>query len=150
MIQAVITTLMLCCCCFTVSWSLLKLMSIELVMLSNYLILCRPFSSHLQSFPALGSFPMSWFIASGGQSIGTSTSASILPMNIQDRFLLGLTDLISSSTTILKHQFFRVQPSLWSSFHIHTWLQEKPSLWLYIPLSAKWCLYFLIPYLALS
>ena len=87
-----------------------------------------PFSSHLQSFPASGSFPMSWFIASGGQSIGTSTSASILPMNIQDRFPLGLNDLISSSTTILKHQFFRVQPSLWSSSHIRTWLQEKPPL----------------------
>ena len=54
-----------------------------------------PFSSHLQSFPALGSFPMSLLFASGGQSIGTSASASVLPMNIQDWFSLGLTGLIS-------------------------------------------------------
>ena len=67
----------------TNSWSLLKLMSIELVMPSNYLILCRPFSSCLQSFPASGSLLMSWLFASGGQSIGASASASVLPMNIQ-------------------------------------------------------------------
>ena len=67
----------------TNSWSLLKLISIESVMPSNCLILCRPFSSHLQSFPALGSFPMIQFFTSGGhQSIGAS--ASVLPMNIQD------------------------------------------------------------------
>ena len=67
---------------FTNSQSLLKLMSIESVMPSNHLILCRPFSSCLQSFPASGSFPTSQFFASGGQSIGAS--ASVLPMNIQD------------------------------------------------------------------
>ena len=75
-----------------------------------------PFSSHLQSFPALGFFPMSWFFTSSGQSIGISTSASVLPMNIQDSFPLGWTDLISlqsnglsrvfSNTTVQKHQFF--------------------------------------------
>ena len=69
--------------------SLLKLKSIESVMSSNHLILCRPFSSHLQSFPASGSFQMSQFLASGGQSIGVSASASVLPMNIQDWFPLG-------------------------------------------------------------
>ena len=57
---------------FTVSWSLLRLMSIESVMPSNHLILCCPFSSCPQSFPALGSFPMSWLFTSGGQSIGAS------------------------------------------------------------------------------
>ena len=69
----------------TNSRSLLKLMSIELAMPFNHLILCHPpFSSCLQSFPASGSFPVSQFVASGGQSIGVSASASVLPMNIQD------------------------------------------------------------------
>ena len=68
----------------TSSQSLLKLMSIELVMPSNHLILCRPFSPCLQCFPASGSFPVSQFFASGGQSIGVSASASVLPMNTQD------------------------------------------------------------------
>ena len=82
-----------------------------------------PFSSHLQSFPASGSFPMSWFFASGDQSIGASASASVLPMNIQDWSPLGWTGWISllskglsrvfSSTTVQKHQFFCTQPSLW-------------------------------------
>ena len=80
---------------FTNSWSLLKLMSIELVMPSNHLILCWPFSSCLQSFPASGSFPMSQFVTSGGQSIGVSDSASVLPMNIQDWYPLGWTGWIS-------------------------------------------------------
>ena len=80
---------------FTISWSLLKLMSIELVMPSNHLILCCPFSSCLQSFLASGSFPMSQFFASSGQSIGASASASVLPMNIQGWFPLGLTGLSS-------------------------------------------------------
>ena len=77
----------------TNSWSLLKFMSIKLVMPSNHLILCCPLlSSYLQSFPASGSFPMSPFFASGSQSIGASPSASVLPMNIQKWFPLGLTD----------------------------------------------------------
>ena len=81
-----------------------------------------PFSSHLQSFPASGSFPMNQFFTSGGQSIGVSASASVLPMNIQDWFPLGLTGWISmqfkglsrvfSSTTVHKHQFFGAQFSL--------------------------------------
>ena len=65
------------------SWSLPKPMSIELVMPSNHLILCRPFSSCPQSFPASGSFQMSQFFASGGQNIEVSASASVLPMNTQ-------------------------------------------------------------------
>ena len=93
------------------------------------------FSCH-QSFPALGSFLMRQFFTSGGQSIGASTSASVLPVTIQDWFPLGLTVLISlqskglsrvfSNTTGQKHQFFNVQPSLWSNSHIHTWLLGKP------------------------
>ena len=71
----------------TNSQSLLKLMSIESVMPSNHLMLCRsPSPPCLQSFPASGSFPIGQFLASGGQSIGVSASASILPMNIQDWF----------------------------------------------------------------
>ena len=85
-------------------------------------------SSCLQSFPTSGSFPTSWLFASGGQSIGASVSASILPKNIQASFPLRLTVVISSqckgpstvfSTTIQKHQFFGTQPSLWSNSHIH-------------------------------
>ena len=81
-----------------------------------------PFSSHLQSFPASGSFPMSQLFTSGGQSIGVSASTSVLPMNIQDSSPLGWTGWISlqskglsrafSSTTVQKHQFFGTQHSL--------------------------------------
>ena len=66
------------------SRSFLKLTSIDLVMPSNHLILCRPLLPHLQYFPASGSFPVSQFFSSSGQSIGVSASASLLPMNIQD------------------------------------------------------------------
>ena len=68
----------------TNSWSLLKPMSIESVMPSNHLSSVVPFSSHLQSFPASGSFQMSQLFTSGGQSIGVSASTSVLSMNIQD------------------------------------------------------------------
>ena len=93
-----------------------------------------PFSSCLQSFPASGSF-LSWLFASSGQSIGASASASVLPMNIQDWFPLGLSGWISllskelsrvfCSTTIWVYQFFGTQPSLWSNSHIDTWLLEN-------------------------
>ena len=76
-------------------WSLLKLMSINSVMPSNHLISVVPFSSCLQSFPTSRSFLMSQLFASGGQCIGTTASASVLPMNIQVWFPLGLTGLIS-------------------------------------------------------
>ena len=75
---------------FTNSGSLLKLMSIKSVMPSNHLILCCPLLSCLQSFPASESFPMSQFFSSGGQSIGVSASATVLPVNIQDLFPWGL------------------------------------------------------------
>ena len=110
---------------FTISWSLLKLMSIELVMPSNHLILCHPFSSCLQSFLASGSFLTSHLFQWGGQTIGASASASVLPVNIQDWFPLGWTGLIFlqskglsrvfSSTIVWKHQYFGTQPSLWSN-----------------------------------
>ena len=77
--------------CITNSQSLLKLMSVESVMPSNHLILCHPLLLLPSIFPASGSFPMSQFFSSGGQSTGASTSASTLPMNIQDWFPLGLT-----------------------------------------------------------
>ena len=90
------------------------------------------FSSCLQSFSASGSFPMSQFFASGGQSIGASAPASGLSMNIQDWFPLRLTGWISLqskglsrvffNTTVQKHQFFGTQPSLRPNSHIHTWL----------------------------
>ena len=95
-----------------------------------------PFSSCLQSFPASGSFPMSQLFASGGQSIGVSASASVLPMNIQDWFPLGWNGWISlqskglsrvfSDTTVQKHQFFGTQLSSQSNSHINTLLLEKP------------------------
>ena len=102
-----------------------------------------PFSSCLQSFPASGSFQMSQFFASGGQSIGVSALTSVLPMNIKDLFPLGLADLFYSqskglsNTTVRKHQFFGNQSSLWSNSHIHTRQVEKAKLWLYGPLLPK-------------
>ena len=88
-----------------------------------------PFSSCPQSFPTSRSFPMSWLFTSGGQNIGASALALVLPMNTQSWFPLGLTGLICLwskglsrvfySTTVQKH------PSLWSNSHIHTWLLKK-------------------------
>ena len=89
-----------------------------------------PFSSCLQYLSASGSFPVSQFFASGGQSTGAS--ASVLPVNIQDWFPLGLTGWIFlqskglsrvfSNTTVQKHQFFSTQIDLWANSHIYTWL----------------------------
>ena len=107
----------------------------KLVMPSNHLILCHPLLLP-QSFPESRSFPISQFFTSGRQCIGVSASASVLPMNIQDWFPLGLTGWIPlqskglsrvfSNTTVQQHQFFSTQLSLWSNSHIHTWLLEKP------------------------
>ena len=105
-----------------------------------------PFSSCLQSLPASRSFQMSQLFTPCGQSIGVSASASVLPMNTQDWFPLGWTGWISLqfkgfsgvffNTTVQKHQFI-TQLCLWSNSHIHTWLVEKPQLWLDWPLSAE-------------
>ena len=111
-----------------------------------------PFSFCLQSFPASGSLPMSQFLTSGAQSIEASASASVLPMNIQDRFSLGLTGLISleskglskvfSSNTTQKNQFFITQPSLWYNSHSNPLLLEKAQVWLYGPFLAVISLLF--------
>ena len=103
----------------TISRSSLKLMSIESVMSSSLSSSVFPFSSHPQSLPASGSFPMSQLFAWGGQSIGVSALASVLPMNTQDWSPLGWTGLVSlhskglsrvfSNTTVQKHQFFGAQ-----------------------------------------
>ena len=100
----------------TNSLSLLKLMSIKLMMPSNHLILSHPHVLLPSIFPSIKAFPLSQFFASGSQSIGASASASVLPMNSQDWFPLGLTGWISlqskglsrafSNTTVQKHQFF--------------------------------------------
>ena len=95
-----------------------------------------PFSSCLQSCPVSGSFLIRKLFTARDKSIGVSTSASVLPVNIQNWFPLGLTSWISlqakglsrvfSSTTVQKHSFFSTQPSLWPNAHIHIWLLEKP------------------------
>ena len=91
-----------------------------------------PFSSCPQSFPASGSFPMSQLFPSGGQSIGVSASASVLPMNVQDWSPLGWTSWISlqskglsrvfSSITVWNHQFLSIQPSVWSKTHVSLYM----------------------------
>ena len=108
--------------CFTVSQSLLKLMPVESMMPSNYLILCLPLLLLPSIFPSIRVFLTSQLFTSGGQSIGASASASVLPMNIQVSFRIDWFDLLAfqgralsrvlSSTTIQKHQFFGTQPSL--------------------------------------
>ena len=128
--------------CTSLSPSLLKFMSFQWVMEPSYWTthyagnissFVPTFSSCHQSFPGSGSFPMSWPFPSGGQSIGASASGLVLPMNIQGWFPLELTGFISLQSKGLssvfsnqKHQFFSIQPSLWSNSHIYTWLLEKP------------------------
>ena len=107
---------------FTISWSFLRLTSTELVMVFNHLILCHPPLLLSSIFPSIRVFLMSCLFTSGGQSIGISASASVLSVNIQGWFPLGLTGLIYlqskrlsrvfSSTTIWKHQFSGTQSSL--------------------------------------
>ena len=124
---------------------------IESVMSSNRLVVCGPLLLLHSFFPSIRVFskesalhirwPKSQLFTSDGQSIGTSASASVLTMNIQGWFLLGLTGLISlqskglsrvlPNTKIQKHQFSSAKPSLWSNSHIHTWLLEiyHSNLW---------------------
>ena len=138
---------------FTISHSLLKLMSIQLVMPSNHLILCHSLLLLPSIFPSIKVFsnesalhikwPKYW-----------SFSFSISPSNDYSGLIsFTLTGLISlqskglsrvfSNTTVWKHQFFGTHPSLRSNSHICTWLLGKPQLWLYGPLLAKWCLCFI-------
>ena len=119
----------------TNSQSSLQLMSIESVMSSSHLILCSPLLLLPQSLPASESFPMSQLFTWGGQSIGVSALASVLPKNTQD-WPLEWTGWISlqskglsrvfSNTTVQKHQFFSAQLSSQSNSHIHTWPLEIP------------------------
>ena len=116
----------------TNSRRLIKLTCIESVMPSKYLILCHPLLLLPSIFPRIRVFTNELALRIGGQSIGASTSASVLPMNIQGCFPLGLTGLISlqskglsrvfSNTTVQKHQFFGAQlfysPTL-TSIHDH-------------------------------
>ena len=105
---------------FTTSQSLLKLISIKSVMPSNHLALCCPLLLLSSIFPSIRVFSNELFFASGGQSIGASASASVLPMNIQDSSPLGLTGFIPlqskglsrvfSNTTVRKCQFFGTHP----------------------------------------
>ena len=120
----------------TNSRSLLKLMPIESVMPSSHLILCCPLLLLPPIPPSIRVFSMSQLFAWGGQSIGVSTSTSVLPMNTQDWSPSGWTGWISlqskglsrvfSNTTVQKHQFFGAQLSSHSNSHIHTWPLEKP------------------------
>ena len=114
---------------FTISQSLLKLMSLESVMPSNSILLCH-FLLLPSTFSSIKLFPVSWLFTSGDQSTGASASASVLPVNIQDWFPFGLTDLISlkskglwrvfSNTTVQKHQFFGSQKVQLSHLYITT------------------------------
>ena len=123
---------------FTISRSLLKLTCIELVTPSDHLIICHPLLLLSSIFPSIRVFANELVLPWGGQSIGVSASASVLPVNIQDWFPLGSTDLISllskglsrvfSNTTVEKHQFFGAQLSSQSNSHIHSWPLEKPSV----------------------
>ena len=118
---------------FTISWRLLKLRSIKLMMPSNHLIHYCSLLLLPSIFPTTKVFCIDLGLCIRWPSIGAS--ASVLLMNIQGWFPLGLTGLISlqskglsrvfSNTTVQKHQFFGAQTSLWSNSHIHTWLLEK-------------------------
>ena len=132
----------------SLSLSLLKLCPLSQWCSVTILSSATPFSFCFHSFSASGSFPMSQLLASSGQSIGASVSESesVLPMNIQGWYPLGLTGLISllskrfsrvfSSTTIRKHQFFDPQPSLWS---ISTVEINVPQFWrIQSPSSSHW------------
>ena len=144
---------------FTISPSLLKLMSIELVMSSNQLILCCP----LLLLPSI--FPRIRLV----QWVGSSYQvAKVLELQLQhqsfqwifrvDFLRIDWFDLLAVQETLkslLQHHSSKAsvlqsQRSIWSNFQIHTWLLEKPQLWVYGPLLAKWCLCFLIYCLCLS
>ena len=134
--------------------SLLQLMFIQLVMLSNHLFLCHSLLLLPSVFPSIRVLSSESDLHIRWPNYWNFNSASVLPMNIQSWFPLWLTYSISllskelsrvfSNTTVRKHQFFGAQPSLQSNSYIHIWLLEKPQLWLFGPLSAKWCVCFLM------
>ena len=136
----------------TNSRSLLKLMSIKSVIPSNHLILCHPLLILLSIFPSIKVFSSEWVIWNRWPkywSFSFSISASNEYSGLISLEWTGWISLQSkglprvfSKTTVQKHQFFGVEPSLWSSCHIHTGLLEKPFLWLGGLLSGKECLCF--------
>ena len=117
-----------------ITWNLPKFMFTVSVIPSSHLFLwCPLLLLPSISFPASGTFPMSWLFASGDQNTGASTSASVLPMSIQDWFPLRLTGLVSkvlsgvfSGTTVRRHQFFGALSFLRSSSHNHMWPLGRP------------------------
>ena len=130
-----------------ISWSLLTLMSIESVMPSDHLILCCPVLFLPSIFPSIRVFSNEMDLGIRWPRYWTF-SISISPFNEYSGLIsIRIDCLISlqskglsrvfSNTTVQKHQFFGTQPSLWSNSHIHTWLMEKPELWLVGPLLAK-------------
>ena len=139
---------------FTISRSFLKSMFNEFVTPSNHLILCCLILLLPSIFPSIRVFSSDSALHIRCPKYWGFNFSIIFPRNIQGWFPLGLAGLISflskgfsrvfSSTKIWKHQYFGAQPSLWSIFHISTRLLEKPWLWLYGPLSAKWCLSFFL------
>ena len=120
----------------TISWSLLKLMSTESVMPSNHLLPYHPLLLLCSIFPSIRVFSHELALCIRWPSIAALVLTSILSMNLQDWFPLGLTGLIPLlskglsgvffSTAIWRHQFFGAQLSLWSDSHICTWLLKKP------------------------
>ena len=147
-------------CPLPITRCLLKLMSFELVMLFNHLILCHPLLLLPSILPSIRVFQMSQFFASDGQNIGASASASVLSINIQNWLPSGLTGVISflfkelsrvfSSTTVRKHQFSALRllyaPTL---IPIHDYWKNHSFDYTDLFL-AKWCLCFLICCLGLS
>ena len=143
----------------TVSQSLLKFMFTESVMLPNHFILCCPLLLLPSSSPASQSFPMN-HLCIRWPSIGASASATVLPVNIHSWFPLGLTSLISllskglsrvfSNTTVLKHQCFSTQPSLWSNSHIYNMTTGKTIALTICTFVGKVMYFFLICWLGLS
>ena len=123
---------------FTITQSLLKLISIESVTSSNHLVLCHPLL-HLSSiFPNAGSFPICFLFTSNGQTSGASASTTVLPLNIQGWVPLGLTRLTSLQSQELSRIFSSTTQfeginclalglPFWTNSHICTWLLEKPS-----------------------
>ena len=145
--------------CFTICWSLLKLMSTDSMMPFNHPILFHPLILCPQYFPASESFPASCPFTSGGQSIGASALASVLPMNIQGWFILGLTGLISFQSKDLSRVFssttFEIISSLVLSLLYRPILTSIHDYWKIITLSkrhlsVKWRLCFLKHCLHLS
>ena len=143
---------------FTISWILFRLMSIESMMPSNHLILCHPLLLLPSTFPSIRVFSNESVLCIRWWSIGASASASVLPMNIQGWFPLGLTGLIfllsKELSSLLRHHSLKA--SIWHSDFFMVQLSYlyiitgKTIVWLYRPLLPKWCVYFLIHFLNLS